>query len=107
MTAPQPQHDYPRLLAEDVWLVGNYFFNLYLVRGRSRSALIEVGVSATVDAVIAQLETLSTEPDYLIVTHPHGDHFTGLAGLRTRYPRARVVAGQGAAEGIPHSIEPK
>jgi len=92
----------PIELADDIWLLGNYFFNLYLVRGEKAVALIEMGVTAVVDAVIGQLESLGVSPDYLVLTHPHSDHITGLPGLMERYPGARLVAGEGAREFAGH-----
>lgn len=91
----------PLALTEDLWVLGNYFFNLYLVRGRNGSALIEAGISAIADRVIGQMEALDISPNYLIITHPHADHVTGLGALRERYPDAVVVAGMGTKYGRP------
>ena len=93
---------FPRELAPGLWVLGNYFFNLYLVRGDQASALIEVGVSGVVDEIIRQLELLKVRPTFLVVTHPHADHVTGLAGLKEKFPQALVVAGEGAAEFLAH-----
>jgi len=82
--------------------LGNPHFNLYLVRGTHGSALIEVGVSAIVDAVINQLNALGTAPDYLVVTHPHADHLTGLSGLLNAFPKAVTIFGEGAIEFMSH-----
>jgi len=92
----------PVILAENLWLLGNYYFNYYLVRGTHASAIIEGGVSAVADRVIEQLELLNITPSYLIITHPHADHITGLCALMKRYPDAVVVAGEGAKEFIAH-----
>jgi 2-aminobenzoylacetyl-CoA thioesterase len=93
---------FPEKLAENFWLIGNYYFSLYLVRGRKASALVETGISATCDSVIDQLETLGIAPDYIVVTHPHSDHATGLTGLCDRFPHATPVIGQGAREFVAH-----
>ncbi len=93
---------FPRELAPGLWVLGNYFFNLYLVRGKQGSALIEVGVSGIVDQIIRQLESLKERPSFLVVTHPHSDHVTGLAGLKEKFPQAQVVAGEGAVEFLAH-----
>lgn len=93
---------FPRPLAEDLWVLGNSYFCLYLVKGEQASALIEVGVSAIVDDLVTQLESLNTSPAFLVVTHPHFDHLTGLEGLTERYPSALVVAGAGAPEFLEH-----
>jgi glyoxylase-like metal-dependent hydrolase (beta-lactamase superfamily II) len=97
-----PEDRFPIPLTPQIRVLGNYFFNLGLVCGTEKSALFEVGVSGVVDSVIAQLETLGVEPDYLIVSHPHSDHITGLPGLMERYPHARVVAGKGAMDFTTH-----
>jgi glyoxylase-like metal-dependent hydrolase (beta-lactamase superfamily II) len=75
---------------------------MYLVRGKNASALIEMGVSATADTVIGQLAVLNIQPDYLVISHPHGDHINGLPALRQAFPEARVVAGAGAPEFLSH-----
>ena len=92
----------PLALTGNLWVLGNYFFNLYLVRGRNGSALIEAGISAIADRVIGQMEALDISPTYLILTHPHADHVTGLGALWERYPDAVVVAGMGAKEFLTH-----
>jgi 2-aminobenzoylacetyl-CoA thioesterase len=93
---------FPLQLTNNLWVLGNYYFNLYLVIGKQASALIEVGVSSVVDEVIHQLGGLNVKPTFLIVTHPHTDHITGLPGLKTRFPSALVVAGEGAAGFLEH-----
>jgi glyoxylase-like metal-dependent hydrolase (beta-lactamase superfamily II) len=103
---------FPRLLTEGLWVLGNYYFNLYLVKGEQASALIEVGVSAIVDDVIKQLDALQVRPTFLVVTHPHADHITGLPALKEKFPQALVVAAEGAPEFLAHpkageSIEPE
>ena len=37
-----------------------------------------------------------------MLTHPHSDHFTGLEGLRERFPQAVVITGTGAREFVQH-----
>ena len=93
---------FPMALSPHVKMLGNYFFNLFLVTGSSKSALFESGISGVVDGVIAQLDALGIAPDYLVPSHPHSDHITGLPGLMERYPRARVVMAAGANEFITH-----
>lgn len=89
-------------LADGLWVLGNYFFNLYLLQGEQGSALVEAGISAVVDDVISQLEALKISPTFLVVTHPHADHVTGLPGLKARYPQLLVVTGEGSPEFLSH-----
>ncbi len=89
-------------LSERVTVLGNHFINLFLVAGDKETALFETGISGITDAVISQLEALGVTPDYLILSHPHSDHATGLPGLMARFPDAVVLAGAGAREFITH-----
>lgn len=101
-SSPQSAAPYPGRLADGLWVLGNSYFNLYLVRGTAAAALVDTGISAMADDVIGQLEMLGVAPDHLIVTHPHPDHINGLDALRQRFPAARVVIGPGAREFLAH-----
>lgn len=51
---------------------------------------------------IALFAILKVTPNYLILSHPHSDHATGLPGLMDRFPNAEVLAGEGAREFVTH-----
>jgi len=97
-----PENRFPIEITPRIRLLGNYFFNLVLVTGTERSALFETGISGIVDGVIEQLDNLKISPDYLIVSHPHSDHITGLPGLMDKFPGAEVIAGLGAGDFVSH-----
>ena len=54
--------NFPIVLTEDLWVLGNRYFYLYLIKGDNASALIEMGISAITDTVITQLELLNVSP---------------------------------------------
>jgi glyoxylase-like metal-dependent hydrolase (beta-lactamase superfamily II) len=93
---------YPLSWDKGLFILGHSYFHIYLIRGKNASALVEMGISATADTVIAQLSSLGVRPDYLIVTHPHSDHIAGLDALKQAFPHAIVIAGQGAAAFLDH-----
>lgn len=97
-----PQDKFPLVLTRRIRVLGNYFFNLFLVTGQDKHLIFETGVSGMADAAISQLEALGVAPDYIVVSHPHADHLTGLPALAGRFPRARVVCGAGAPEFAAH-----
>ena len=97
-----PENRFPIRLDDNIFMLGNYFFNLFLIVGDKRCALFETGISAVVDSVIDQLEKLGIEPDYIIPSHPHSDHITGLPGLAARYPKAQIIVAKEAKEFIEH-----
>lgn len=93
---------FPKSLAEHLYVLGHSYFQIYLIKGKNASALVEMGISATADSVIGQLASLGVRPDYLIVTHPHSDHICGLDAFKNAFPDAVTVAGHGAAEFLDH-----
>ncbi len=95
-------HPFPHELSGCIDVLGNDAFPVYLVRGDSGSALIEAGISATAGEAMNQLGFLEVEPDFVVITHPHGDHLTGLDTIRKRFPAIRVIAGEGAAAFLSH-----
>lgn len=97
-----PHHEYPGKLAAGLWVLGNYSFNIYLLKGNEGAALFESGISATVGVIAKQLKKLDAYPDYLVVLHPHPDHINGLPGLHSMFPKAGIIAGPGAAEFAAH-----
>ncbi|MDI6743127.1 MAG: MBL fold metallo-hydrolase, partial [Smithella sp.] len=83
-------------------VLGNGYFHIYLIKGSKACALVETGISATADLLMEQLLYLRTIPDYIIVTHPHSDHITGLDSLRKSFPEASVMTGRGAESFVRH-----
>jgi 2-aminobenzoylacetyl-CoA thioesterase len=75
---------------------------VYLVWGDRSSALVEAGISATADDVCRRLDQSGAAPDFIVITHPHGDHVAGLDAVRVRFPAIRVLAGEGAAAFLAH-----
>lgn len=82
----------PRALSQNIWCLGNGYINAYLLQGKKASLLAEAGISATASLMIRQLQDLQISPDFILVTHPHADHVTGLPWLRQAFPRARILA---------------
>lgn len=99
---PEKCHPFPRQLSGRIRVLGDGRFPVYLIRGDRCSALVEAGISATVDEVVRGLDELEVTPDFIVITHPHGDHAMGLDPLRERYPGIRVLAGEGAAAFLSH-----
>ncbi|MCK5312879.1 MAG: MBL fold metallo-hydrolase [Desulfobacteraceae bacterium] len=93
---------FPIRLKDNVFILGNYFFNVFLIVGDKKTVLFETGISAVTDTIISQIESLQAHPDYIIPAHPHSDHITGLPGLMEKYPDATIITAKGAKEFIEH-----
>lgn len=87
--------DNPVKIENGLWRLGHDHFLHYLVCGTKAAALIEMGVTATAPMVISACHTLNVSPRYLIVTHPHVDHVTGLPLLKRPFPKVRSFAARG------------
>jgi len=93
---------YPCKINDNLWILGNGYFHIYLIKGTKACALVETGISATADILLDQISSLKIKPDFMIVTHPHSDHMTGLDYLKSAFPNISVIAGSGAEAFIIH-----
>ena len=81
----------------------NNFIGVWLKRSRP-SFLVDVGPSATADALLQALqETDTTHLDYILLTHIHLDHAGAIAEIAERFPDTPIVCHPG---GIPHLVNP-
>ena len=77
-----------------------------LVRG-SEAAVVDTGTSDSRDAILAGLGAMSVSPDmvrHIVLTHNHGDHAGGLAGLESDLSNATVYAGAADIGSIQSSL---
>ena len=85
---------YPRQLTNEVFLLGNHYASIYLVKGDRFSVLVEAGLSITAPQVINQLKSLKIDASslkYLILTHTHADHVMGAPLIKTAFPQISIT----------------
>lgn len=79
---------------------------VYVVKGRSKTAVIDCGYASSYGNVMQGLRQLGVEPsrvDYVIPTHVHLDHAGATGHLVRHMPRAKVIAHERA---VPHLVDP-
>lgn len=77
-----------------------------LVRG-GEAVVVDTGQSDSRDAILDGLSAMSVTPDmvrHIVLTHNHGDHVGGLAGLEGDLANATVYAGAGDIAAIRSSL---
>jgi glyoxylase-like metal-dependent hydrolase (beta-lactamase superfamily II) len=85
---------YPKQLTDRVFLLGNHYVSIYLVKGDRFSVLIEAGLSIMAPQVIDQLKTLEIDPStlkHLIITHTHADHVMGAPLIKSAFPQIKIT----------------
>ncbi len=85
---------YPKQLTDRVFLLGNHYVSIYLVKGDRFSVLVEAGLSITAPQVIDQLKTLEIDPSslkHLIITHTHADHVMGAPLIKSALPKIKIT----------------
>ncbi|MDH4133460.1 MAG: hydroxyacylglutathione hydrolase [Gammaproteobacteria bacterium] len=78
---------------------------IWLIRGNSRShaAIVDPGDA---EPVLRELTNLGLTPAAILLTHHHGDHTGGVAGLLQRFPATPVYGpALEAIEGITHPLD--
>jgi len=88
----------PIKISHEVYLLGSYELNIYLVRGK-KCALIEGGSSTQFPLLLEQLNYLEISPhdiEYLIVLHSHADHIMTFPPLQEMFPWMRIAAFSGS-----------
>jgi glyoxylase-like metal-dependent hydrolase (beta-lactamase superfamily II) len=84
---------YPRRLTEDVTILGNRYFSVYLVQRGDSYTLIECGISSIAEQVVRQIRSINIDASKiqdLILTHAHADHITGAPVLKKAMPWLNV-----------------
>lgn len=88
---------FPRKLTENSWVLGCEAHPCYLVCGSREAVLVEGGVSAITPLVDKQLACMVEGAllSFLVATHSHADHSTGLMRLKKEKPGRRLCATAG------------
>ena len=89
-----------------VMQVGPIGTNCYILEDdkTNKAAIIDPGDEA--DAIAKVLEESGAEVEYILLTHGHYDHTTGVPDLKKRYPAAQVYINQADANGAGSTLYP-
>jgi glyoxylase-like metal-dependent hydrolase (beta-lactamase superfamily II) len=68
--------------------------------GGLRASAVVIDPGADAERLIERLEKKNLVPALILVTHGHADHIGGVAGLRERYPDAKIAIGRADAPAL-------
>src|SRR5580658_3805604 len=85
-----------------------FFVNSFIIEGESSLILVDTQfVLSEARSVANRIAALEKPLAAVLITHPHPDHYNGIASILERYPGTRVYATAGTIEGIRETAEPK
>lgn len=85
-----------------------FFVNSFIIEGQRSLILVDTQfVLSEARAVADNIAALEKPLAAILITHPHPDHYNGIASLLERYRGTCVYATAGTIEGIRETAEPK
>lgn len=84
------------------------FVSAYVLLRGTEAAIVDTGQSGSASAILAGLDAVGAtwgDVAHVVLTHNHGDHAGGLAGVLEAAPGAMVYAGDADLGGIQSSAE--
>ena len=85
-----------------------FFVNSFIIEGNKSLVLVDTQfVLSEAAAVAERIATLQKPLAAILITHPHPDHYNGLASILEKYPGTKVYATAGTIAGMRASAEPK
>src|SRR5579863_1741080 len=85
-----------------------FFVNSFIIEGQRSLILVDTQfVISEAMAVADKIAALQKPLAAILITHPHPDHYNGIASILERYPGTSVHATAGTIEGIRKTAEPK
>ncbi len=86
---------FPFKLNDRVYALGDSRFISYLIKADDTHIIFEAGVTATSKKIFDQINALNIKKEdigYIVISHEHADHTTGLPHLAKHFNRAFVLS---------------
>lgn len=80
--------------------VADLYTNMYVVADEKTKDGILIDAGAGTDKIIDYIDFMEIKLRYIILTHCHADHISGLKALRKEYPRVPIVINEDDKKGM-------
>lgn len=85
-----------------------FFVNSFIIEGERSVVLIDTQfVLSEASALLYKIAALQKPLATIVITHPHPDHYNGLAAILAKYPGTSVHATAATIAGIHETAKPK
>ena len=85
-----------------------FFVNSFIIEGKSSLILVDTQfVLSEARSVANRIAALEKPLAAILITHPHPDHYNGIASILEKHPGTRVHATAATIDGIRATAEPK
>lgn len=76
------------------------FTNTYVVHDEKTKEGIIIDIANNADKIYNYIENSEIKPKYIILTHCHGDHVTGLKNIKNYYPNIKIMIHEADSAGL-------
>jgi glyoxylase-like metal-dependent hydrolase (beta-lactamase superfamily II) len=85
-----------------------FFVNSFIIEGETSLVLVDTQfLLSEATALVRKIVALNKPLGAVFITHPHPDHYNGLATILAAFPGTRVHATEATIAGIRETAEPK
>ena len=76
------------------------FTNTYVVHDEKTKEGIIIDIANNADKIYNYIENSEIKPKYIILTHCHADHITGLKNIKNYYPNIKIIIHEKDSHGL-------
>lgn len=76
------------------------FTNTYVIHDEVTKEGIIIDIANNVDKIYNYIENSEIKPKYIILTHCHGDHVSGLKNIKKCYPNIKIIIHEADSHGL-------
>ncbi len=81
----------------------NMYTNMYVISDEETKEGILIDCGAGIEKITEYIDGMNIKLKYVVLTHCHVDHISGIKAIRKEYPRAKIIINEGDKKGMTDS----